>query len=168
MNCQKEPAANRELVVNQIDEDGFKTGTDELARGTTDESGRFVLKFETKKDGPISIRGILTEIPVESLDLGDLYVQNYGKAYFFLNPSQSYSSNDTLYLLGAKHAGPFDSSVPIDSISDNITSSYTFSFDRLDEFRIRWAINPDTITDYQREWFKLSGCNVIDSFFLEF
>ncbi len=178
-DCAKNPAAHVELRVYQEDENslGLKSGG-ELARFITDDNGFFSVTFEDDNGAPIQIETInianpymlgvtvIQNIEQKSIDLGDIYLNNRGNAYVFIETTQNYNSTDTLHIWNKKYAGPFSSGA-IDSIIDYyFVKQYSYLIED-DKIKYRWALNPTSESDFQVDYFELSGCGVIDTFVIK-
>ncbi len=179
-DCAKKPAANREIRVYQDFEDNLiKKNGGELARGTTDNLGNFSLSFKDDGGGGIRIETINTVNPLllgtivieqlepKNIDLGDIYLNNRGNAYVFVNAANTYTSSDTLvWGFGEynriKTSGPFHNS-PIDSI---INYYFIEKYGSWKE-SLKWAINPTSEADFHIYYYELSGCGIIDTFIID-
>jgi len=180
-DCAKNPAANTEISVYQVRENNLiQKGGGELATGTTDALGNFSISFKDDNGAPIRIETINTGNPLllgtivierldpENIDLGELYINNRGNAYVFVEASNSYTSSDTLVwgYPKKKIAGPFPAS-PIDStVNYYFIEKYNERWAEGEMRRITWAVNPTADEDFKTKYVKYSGCGIIDSFFI--
>ena len=178
-DCLKEPSANREFILWQDISGGAGiTKGGELAKFITDDNGKFSVRFEDDGGiGDIRIETvnsnnlfggipILYRAPLESTDLGNLYINNRATIDFYLDVVNTYTSSDTLIILGnyigQSFIGPFTDGLLFTIENIPWTPYYDSIITEGEKLGIGWRVNSNLEGNWNQATFEPNGCDVKD------